>query len=64
MREGQGYPCYQRDMMMMNISPLENDMYIQEIDNGYRKDFNMNGIHAEPPFLCNYTKSRNGCYDI
>ena len=26
--------------------------------------FNTNVIHAEPPFSCNYAKSRNGCYDI
>ena len=32
--------------------------------NRNRKDFNTNVIHAEPPFSCNYAKSRNGCYDI
>ena len=34
------------------------------IDGGYRNDFNMNDMHAEPPFPCDYAKSRNGCYDI
>ena len=29
-----------------------------------RQDFNMNDIHAEQPFWCDYAKSRNGCYDI
>ena len=30
---------------------------------GYRRDFNMNEMHAEPPFPCDYATSRNGCYD-
>ena len=37
---------------------------ILSIDDGYRKDFNMNDMHAEPPFPCGYAKSRNGCNDI
>ena len=34
------------------------------IDDGYRRDFNMNAMHGEPPFPCDCAKSRNGCYDI
>ena len=30
----------------------------------YRKDFNVNDMHVEPPFSCDYAKSRNGRYDI
>ena len=37
---------------------------MNQIDNGYRRDFNMNEMHMEPPFLCDYATSRNGCYDI
>ena len=33
-------------------------------DDGYRKDFNMNDMHAEPLFSCDYAKSTNGCYDM
>ena len=37
---------------------------MNRIDDGYRRDFNMNAMHVEPPFPCDYAKSRNGCYDI
>ena len=40
------------------LERLENEL------NGYRKDFNTNDIHAEPPFSCDNAKSRNGCYGI
>ena len=34
------------------------------IDDRYRRGFNMNEMHVEPSFSCDYAKSRNGCYDI
>ena len=37
---------------------------MNRIDNRYRKDFDINDIYVEPPFSCDYAKSRNGCYDI
>ena len=43
--------------------------YKKLFSNGYKKvrkslAFYYSVIHAEPPFSCNYAKSRNGCYDI
>ena len=39
-------------------------IYMNQIDDRYRRDFNMNEMHVEPPFPCDYATSRNGCYDI
>ena len=39
-------------------------MRTNPIDDRYRMDFNMNEMHAEPPFPYDYVTSRNGSYDI
>ena len=37
---------------------------MNQIDDVYRKDFDMNEMLSDPLFPCDYTAPRNGCYDI